>query len=325
MAQVALKEVSPATPKKLKSAPRELYIAQFRVMYQLLYSQTEVAEGGRQLGGGYRGDAVAGLNMAVKGVNEADLRAITDEIYQNFVQKYKAAGYRIISADEAAGAKEYEGYVKKQGGTLNEEQFAGYITSTPAGYEYLVKSTAESGKEKVRFNGYKLSAGMGGAVVATVNVVVPFVEDAESGASKALGKALGGLAKIVVKPNLRLEAEPVGTAGAFSTDVAQTKVEFFFAEQPIKPLAYTRVQLAKNYPIAGVFEDKKYKAATAGEVDQWGSDYGAVRVFNVSDKYLESTHPVACEAAKYREGVTTAAIEYFDAVFDRFSGYAVGK
>lgn len=307
-AQVKIKEISAIGQKKFKDAARKVYIADFRVNYQLLYSQTEVAAGGREIGGGYRGKAQAGLTMGVKGLEQNDLMEITNDIYQKYVQEFKSLGYDIIAASEASQIKEFEGYELKTGGTINEDQFPGLLSTVPADHQYLIKGTTSKGKEKGRFNGYKASAQLGGAIIASLNIDVLFVEDAESGASKALGKAVGGVAKIVVRPNLRI-AE------------ARSNNQFYFAEKEIKPLAYTKIEVKEPVTIPGVFEDKKYKAAESAQTDNWGSQVGTMTYFNVSDSYLSKTIPLECDAAKYKSGVKSAATAYVDSIFAMFKGY----
>ncbi|MDW3194271.1 MAG: hypothetical protein R8G66_17990 [Cytophagales bacterium] len=319
--QVELKDVSGYGQKKFKDAPKKMYIASFRVIYQMLFSQQEVAKGGREFGGGYRGDAVAGLNMALKGLESSDIQGLTDEIYQEFLEQLRAEGYEMISIDDAQQSEEFEGYERKAGGTLNEAQFAGLVSAVPTGFEYMIKRTTGKGKEKNRFNGYRLSSELDGAIVSTVTVVVPFVEDAESGLSKNLSKAVGGVAKIVVKPNLRIENESMGSAGAFSLDAAQTKATFYFAEKKIKPLAYTNMHLKKDVDIPGIIEEKKYKAAESAQTDNWGSSYGALKVFNVSDAFMEKTYPIEVEATAYCGAVKSAVNDYLSASLDNLLSY----
>ncbi|MGE0589110.1 MAG: hypothetical protein AB7O48_11095 [Cyclobacteriaceae bacterium] len=307
-AQVKIKEISGMGQKKFKDAAKKVYISDFRVNYQLLYSQTEVAEGGREIGGGYRGDAKAGLTMGVKGLEQGDLMEITNHIYQKYAQEFQSMGFAIVSASDASKIEEFEGYELKEGGTISEDQFPGLLSTTPGNYQYLIKKTTAKGKEKGRFNGYKASAQLGGAIVASLNIDVLFVEDAESGASKALGKAVGGVAKIVVRPNLRI-AE------------ARSNNQFFFAEKEIKPLAYTKMEVKDPVEIAGVFEDKKYKAAESAQTDNWGSQVGTMRYFNVSDSYLSKTIPLECDASKYKSGVKEAAGAYVDTIFATFKDY----
>ena len=307
--EVKIKEISAIGQKKFKNAAKKVYIAGFRVNYQLLFSQTETAAGGRELGGGYRGEAKAGLTLGVKGLETSDLMELTNDVYKNYIDELKKAGYELIAAEAASKTPEYEGYEMKSGGTINEAQFPGLLSVVPDNYNYMIKKTTSKGKEKNRFNGYKLSAQLGGALIANLNINVLFTEDAESGASKALSKTVGGVAKIVVRPNLRIAS---GLA---------TYNQFYFAEKPIKPLAYTKMEIKDDIEIPGVFEDKKYKAAESAQTDLWGSSYGTMRVFNASDSYISKTIPIECDPQLYKEGVKQAAKKYVNAVFEKYNGY----
>lgn len=315
---VEVKDISGSGQNKLKKSPKRVYIAQFRVNYQLLYSQVEKDQGGRTLGGGYRGSVEAGLSMAVQGIETTDLMEITDKLYNDYVSSFKSAGYEIVTIDEASKAKSFEGWERKMGGTLNEAQYQGYITAIPTGFEYFVKKTKEGGREKTGFidNSLKISGDLNVTVIK-VNLVVPFVEDAESGASKALGKAAGGVAKIVLRPYLRIEKDPVATAGTFSTDAAQTKTTYSFKESA-GSMGATYLHLKSDIAIPGIFEDKKYKAVETASQDLWGTQVGALTIFNVSDNYLKKTQPLPVDAQKYKEAVGQAAWGYLKATLDKY-------
>lgn len=294
---------------KFSKAIKKVYVAEVRVNYQLLYSQTETASGGREIGGGYRGDAKVGLTLGVKGLETKDIQEITDKIYEYYLNKLKEAGYEIISANEASTAKQYEGFEMKSGGTASEAQFPGLVSVVPNNYQYMIRRTTSKGKEKNRFNAYKLSAQLGGALVTKLNLNVLFVEDAESGFSKSLSKTVGGVAKIVVRPNLRISSGP------------NTYGQFYFAEREIKPLASASMELKKDLEIPGIFEDRKYKAAKSSQSDLWGSSIGTMTIFHVSDSYLSKTIPLECDAQKYKDSVEKAAMQYIDAIFTNFNSY----
>lgn len=319
---IEIKDVSGSGQKKFKKSPKRIFIAQFRVNYQLLYSQVEKAAGGGTIGGGYRGEAKAGLTMAVKGIESADLIETTDKLYREFVTNITKEGYEVISIDEASAAKSYEGWERKTGGTLNESQYPGYITSIPTGYEYFVKKTNSSGKEKSSFvdNSLKISGDLNVTVVK-VNVVIPFVEDAESAASKTLGKAAGGLAKVVLRPYLRVEKDPVATSGTFSTDAALTQVTYAYKES-MGSMGATYLRLKSNVDIPGIFEDKKYKAVETADTDLWGTQAGALTIFNVTDRYLSKTQPLPVDANQYKQGVANAVSNYLRATLDEYLSYA---
>lgn len=318
IAQVELKDISGSGQGKFKKSPKKIYIAQFRVNFQLLYSQTETAEGGRVMGGGYRSEAKAGLTMAVKGVSAADLQEITDKLYQDYVAKIKSEGFELVSAEEASASKQFVDWERKTGGTLNEAQYPGYITAIPTGFEYFVKRTKDGGKEKTSFvdNSLKISNDIK-ATVVKVGIVVPFVEDAESAGSKMLGDAVKGIAKVVLRPNLRIEKDIVGTAGAFSSDVAVSKISYGFQEG-MGTMAMTNLHLKNDIEIPGIFEDKKYKAVETASTDLWGTDYGALTIFQVNDKFLSKAQPLPCDPAKYKEGVLNAAGSYLSATLSEF-------
>lgn len=304
---------------KFKDSPKRIYIAQFRVNYQLLYTQEDKDQASRTLGGGYRGSAKASLTLAAKGIESTDLLEITNKLYQQYIEKLQQAGYTIVSADEAQPIKEFAGWERKQGGTLSEAQYPGFITVVPTGFEYFAKKTKDSGKEKSTFtdNSLKISKDIK-ATVVKVNILVPFVEDAQSGGSKMLSDAVGGLVKVVLRPYLRVEKDPLPTTQAFG-EFPQTVVTYAFMES-LGVQAISNYHLKKNLDIPGVFEDKKYKAVETASVDNWGTDIGALTIFNVTDNFLTMAQPVPCDAKLYKERVYRAANEYLEGTLKEFLG-----
>lgn len=319
-AQVELKDGVSYGEKEFRKAPKRVYIAQFRVNYQLMYTKEDVDKGGRTLGGGMRGTVKSSLSLGVQGVESHHLQEITDRLYNSFAEKLKQAGYELVSANEAQGIKAFEGWERKTGGTLNLAQYPGYITATPSGFEYFVKKTKESGREKGTFtdNSLKISNDIK-AVVVKVNITVPFVEDAESAGSKMLSDAVAGLTKVVLRPYLRIEKDLVATAGTFSSDYAQTQVTYAYM-QGMSTQGISNLQLKKNIDIPGIFEDKKYKAVETADYD-WGTTIGALTYFNVENRELAMTQPVPCNGAEYKEKVYQAANQYLQATLEKFLSY----
>lgn len=319
---VELKTAGGYKEKNLSKAPKKVYIDQFRVIYQLMYIDEEKKSGGREIGGGYRGDVKVSLALGLKGPSEKDLLEVTDELYTEFIEKLKANGFEIINADAAAGIKEFEGWERKKGGELNEAQFKGYATSMPSNFEYFVKGTKNSGKEKSTFidNNVRISRQLDDAIVIAVNVLVPFCVEAESQGSKMLGKIAGGVAKVVAETNLHLANDMV-TSGAFSTDVGSTRMTVQCADN-LQPRAVAYFQLKKDVEIGGVVEKKKYKVSESAQTDLWGTDAGLFRVFNVDDKFLKKVQPIEVAAEKYKSGVKMAASKFINASLDEALSYA---
>jgi len=303
------------SPKKFSNAPKKIFIAQFRVNYQIMFDYTETAQGGSQLGGGVRGTAKSRLALGIKGISEEDLKEITDKLYITYVEKLKSEGFEIIYANEAGKISTFSEFERKTGGTLSTAQFPGYIMSIPTGYEYFVKGTSSKGREKSTFvdNSARVSFELGGAIVARINLVVPFISDAESQASKMLSKASGGIAKVVMKTDLKLTNEMIAASGAFATDLASTQANYAYASKKIGVDAVSNFVMKDPVPVKGVFEDKKYKAVETANFDFQGTNYGLFSVFSAEDSYFEKMQAVSCEPASYKNGVFEAGNKFLDA------------
>ncbi len=297
--------------KKMVKAAKRIYISEFSVNYQLAYSQTSIARGGREFGGGYRGDAKASLSVAVPGVDPEELQKITDDVYQEYIQKLKDAGFEIVGAEEAAGTDIFSDWERLEGGTISQAQFPGYLATTPKGFHFFVRKITKKGRAKngVFEYGNKLSRQMNGVIIAKVNLTIPFVESAEGGASKALRKTVGGVAKVVLRPNFSLsprESVQISKTGSASA-ITQSSYIYF---ESLKNQGNARYDLKKAVKIDGVFEDKKYKASKAADQDLWGTDAGHLRVFHFSDQEVASTQPIPCEPSKYIGGAKQVVNEF---------------
>src|SRR5690606_37384688 len=170
---------------KIKS--NRLYIASFTVNYQVYNEKEDFKQGGRMLGGGYKGDAKSSLSVGLENITEAGVQAVTDRLYQDFVEQLKAKGIELISADEAGKTETYTDFVRVTGGKINEAQFPGTLASSPSGYEYFVKKIEKSGKEKsggflnnAAFVHAKLSKDLSDATIADIDLFILFVQDKDA-------------------------------------------------------------------------------------------------------------------------------------------------
>lgn len=302
--------------KNLKKAQKKIFISEFRVMYQLMVHKTDEDKGGRMIGGGLRGDTKASLTVGIKGVDVPDLKEITNKLYAEYTERLKSQGFTLVSIEEASKAPTYEGWELKTGGVTNDAQFSGYLMNTPDNYNYMVKRTTEGGKEKKGFLDIsgKLSKDLGGAIVTKVNLVIPLVEDAESAGSKMLKDAAGGIAKVVLRPNLRLTNEGMLSSN-FSADVTTTRASY----QMMKSMGEQAVcitTLKKNVEIAGVVPDKKYKATATAGTDFTGVNMGYFTLFSVDDEIVKKMQVIDCDKDKYVKGVTEASLKFLNASLD---------
>lgn len=303
-------------PKKIKNAPHKIFIAEFNILYQLVFSDKEETRAGVN-----HGKTKAKLTVAAGGLYKEDLTSITDEIFKNYTDNLKAKGYEIIEAADVAKAKSYENWSLLKGGGLNEEQLRGFIKSTPTNYSFYVKKVSKKGKEKtgVMDNSIKISQALDGAVVAKVNLIIPFIVDAESGFSKSSAKIVGGVSKIVVKPKLHIPAESVMTG---HNSIIQSGATYAYSTG-MGEQAIAKARLKDDVEINGVFEDKKYKATS---VTQLNTEYsaGAYTLVQSVDVTTEDVQVAECDVPKYKEGVQKASIQILEASLNKFYGFADG-
>ncbi len=289
--------------KKMKKAPKRVYIKEFSVSYQLIYmDQDQTREGV------YHGSTKSSLTVGFEDVKLEDLQANTDALYKNFVDKLTASGFELVSADEAAQTKLLEGYTKVEGGQISRAQAYGYAYTTPNGYDYLVKKINSDGKQKanVFLNPGKLSNQLDEAVVVSVVMNIPFMIEAESTGSKLLKDAVGGVSKVVAKPYLRIAS-------------GSSAITYNYGYE-----AGLNHKLDKNINIEGVFEDEKFKASAAAK--QNSSYKMGYHTMVVSEKATAENIQVAkCDADKYVKGVTKATSLYLNKSVDDFLMYANDK
>lgn len=321
------KNLSSYGMKKFSEAPKKIFIQHFFVNYQMLFDQIEIAKGGREIGGGRRGDAKAQLVLGVNGVDENDLQSMTDQLYQNYVKKLTDAGYEIVSAAEVAKNARFDGWQILEGGTPSKAQFPGYVHTSPKGYKYLAKKVSKKGKVKSKGNmfdnGMGTSKDLGGIIVARFSIIVPFIKNAESQASRGLTKTFGGVAKIVVKPELRISPkEAIQTKAVIGekTEIVYTSSLFAF-KTGLKYQATLNVIPKKPVKINGVFESKKYKAVKSAETDIWGTSNGYIRIFSVDDVMLKKMQMVNCTKETYVKGVLDASQQFVDKSVSEFLKY----
>ena len=303
-----------------------IYIAGFDVNYQVYNEKEAFKQGGRMLGGAHKGDAEAALSVGLEGLDEKTVQEITDKLYKDYVEKLRAKGFTIVTADEASKIEAYEDYERVTGGTVSFAQIPGVMTSTPTGFEYFIKGTNKKGKEKKGgFLGNqamtfpKISKDLGDAIVSNVDITVLFIQDQDAWQ--------GAGAKIKVKTNLRLVShEGVITTndakikfkGSNDVTVVESKVEFYHGKMGMgSPTAYIGT-LGKPLTIDGVVEGEKLTSFASGGVDWQGTQTLYGKYYSPENRSSENTKIILVDAKKYSEGVYAAAKKFLDHHTDEF-------
>jgi hypothetical protein len=299
--------------KKIKTAPKRIYIYNFSVHYQLLYMDSDVAQGGREIGGGYRSDASASLLLGITGVPKEKLQASVDAIYNDYISKIKAKGFEIITPEEAGKTETLAGWQKASGGTPSEGYLPGYVSVSPTGFEFLYNE--KGGGLNIE---NRISNDLDGAIVAHVNIILTAFEDGESAASKAAGKSLGGIAKVVAKANFRIGEGLWVKNNSLKGGFPISSQCSFNYKKSLKYQAAANFKPKKEVSIEGVFDPKKkYKATESASQDLWGTSNGAFQVFSVPDQTLKKTQVVECDPEKYLKGADLATSMYVTKSLDK--------
>lgn len=299
---------------KLKKAPKKFFIAEFRVMYQIMYVAEDTKKGS-VFEGGMTGDVKVALAMGLSGLSENDLIENTNFLYQQYVNRMKDAGYQQVTASEIKSIKEFNGWELKQGGGLSNAQFKGFIMSTPTDFEYFVKGTKGDGREKKTFtdNSAKISYQGDKITVVKINLVLPMAENTESWASGAFD--LGG-AKVVASTSLRLSNEMISGKGFANT--IYTGITYVNSEAMSLPTSMLVFNLKEDVDINGVLEKKKYKVTGSSDYDFSGSDMGLYRVFEVENKFMKKVIPIVVDPIKYNSGVRLACDSFLKKTQEEF-------
>jgi hypothetical protein len=288
--------------KKFNDADKKIYIEQFNINYQYLYAKAKVKRGGRQLGGqSYIGDAKAALFLGLGNIDPQKLQEITDKAYANFVDKLKSKGYQILTGDDFKNHSHYKNDDVVTGG-VPKEDLKGFISTRPSNTTFINKGIG-------MFNTtLSTSKKLDGIIVARVNILVPFAEDGESQGSKAIGKMLGGIAKVVAKPNLRLakstSIQSKSKLGFDKHKLVMSTFDFGFKKNLKYQAWFTSAISKKGIEISDVLPNKKYKAVKTGKVDMSGEHIGnGYKVFNVPTREAKVIQNIKFDAGKYFNGV----------------------
>lgn len=320
--QVTLSEFKPKDQsyglKKIKN--KRVYIASFTVNYQVFNEKEDFKQGGRMLGGGYKGDARASLSVGLEGLTEAGVQSVTDKLYQDFLSMLKTNGVEIISAEEAGKTGTYEGFVKMTGGNINQAQFPGTLASSPTGMEYFVKKVGKDGKEKSggflgnpAFVHAKLSKDLDDAIIADVDLFVLFVQDKDAW-------SIGG-ANIKVKTNLRLAAQEaiqmksnakIKMKGQNTVTAINSQVAFYSGKMGAGIVSSYVGTMGRSMGVGGVIEDKKLQAFARNHADMVGVSTVYGKFYNPSNTTSKSTNIIPVDEKLYIEGAYLAGKKFLE-------------
>ncbi|MEQ9439591.1 MAG: hypothetical protein RIG62_11115 [Cyclobacteriaceae bacterium] len=301
--------------KKMKKAPKKVFINSFFVNYQLVAGARASSA---------TGSSKTGMTVALDGVDSDQLQEVTNKAYQRFVKKLQDNGYQIILADEAGKVEVFADWEKVQGGTPSKAQLTGYLSTAPADYEFFVKRITKKGKNKRNFldNAPKLSKQLDDAVVFEGAFNFQYVElDASS-------NYLVESTKVKAKVNFKMPASAVaqsekGLLGQGSVATSPTIARFVYKGKAAGLGAESMIAYSpkKDIEIPGVIEKKKFKEYTANPNHPYStpSYYGVMM-----EKDVKVSHRVQADTEAYLKSAEESLNAYLDFMLERFLESAAG-
>jgi hypothetical protein len=295
--------------KKLKDAPKKIYLNQFNVNYQLIAASSEASAGGKT-----RAEMAVGMT----GVEISDMQEITDNAYAMVVKRLTDAGIEIVTSDVAEKTDFYSDWTKTQGGTPTKAQLLGYVTTAPTGFDYFYKSMNKDGKTKGSFivdTTPKLSKDLGDIPVFEANISFQFVTIEGNSSYVTDATKMKGVVQYQI-PEVAIAKSAEGLLGSkIETSRIAARIVWKGGMNGSGANTILSYSPKGGIEIPGVMEEKKFKEYVAPDVS-YNTTYNGVAYTN--DKELEVSHQVKADRAAYKAKTQQALNEYLSMVVDNF-------
>ncbi|HNP19699.1 MAG TPA: hypothetical protein PKL31_14775 [Fulvivirga sp.] len=294
--------------KKLKKAPKKIYLNQFFINYQVLASSTESSAGGKT-----RAEMAVGL----VGIELEDMQEITNNAYAMVVNKLKAAGVEIVGADEAGKSEFFSDWTRIEGGTPSQAQLLGYISTAPVGYDFYVKKVTKKGKNKGTFfdTTPKLSKELGDIPVFETNVSFQFVTIEGSSSLVTDASRMKGVVNYQMPESAIAKSAEGFFGGKIEVAPVMTRVVWKGGASGLGATTIMAFSPKKKIEIPGVVEQKKFKEYVTPDRN-YSTSYSGI-VYN-NKKELEVSHQVKADREAFKTKTQQALNEYLGQVVDQF-------
>lgn len=152
--------------KKLNQAPKKIYIASFKVFYQVYISNNHHVHK-------HHKNEPKEFDATLLGVDQNEFQSITDILFQHYRDTLLQKGFEIIPFDSVESLPYFTTWEKHEGGEIKASHIEGYLVSRPTGYTHF----EHPDHQKISFtdNTPALSKELNDAIVLDVEFVLPFV------------------------------------------------------------------------------------------------------------------------------------------------------
>ncbi|WP_339866631.1 hypothetical protein [uncultured Algoriphagus sp.] len=294
--------------KKLKDAPKQIYLNQFFVNYQLIAASSEASAGGKTR---------AEMAVGMAGVDLAVMQEITNNAYAMVVKRFQDAGIEIIGFDKGAQTEFYSDWIKMSGGTPSKAQLLGYVSTAPSGFDFFVKKVDSKGKTKGTFldTTPALSKDLGDIPVFEANVSFQFVTIEGNSSYVTDATKMKGVVEYQM-PEVAIAKSAEGILGSkIETNRANVRVVWKGGMNGAGANTILSFTPKGGVEIPGVMEEKKFKEYVAPDVS-YNTTYAGVAYTN--DKEVQVSHQVKADPVAYKAKTQQALNEYLSLVVDKF-------
>lgn len=291
--------------KKLKNAPKEIYIHQFLVNYQMTSSGSETSTGGK---------TKAQMAVGLTGIDANDVQEITDQAYSYLEKRLTDNGYKILLAEDVKSAEMFEDWELFKGGQPNKSQLMGYLTTAPTDGEFLIKGETKKGKIKTGILDInpKISKAVGNILIWNSEINFQYCRIEGNSFINDASKLKGTVKFIVPASAIAQSSEGFLGNGSIQTKQTSAKVVWKGRGKGAAAEAYINVIPKKDYEIEGVVEKKKFKEYVSPSPSVYTNAYFGILYSN--NKEVQVSHQVQADNAAYKEKALENLKKYIDTV-----------
>tara|TARA_R110002049_G_scaffold271718_2_gene448939 strand:- start:3954 stop:4997 length:1044 start_codon:yes stop_codon:yes gene_type:complete len=294
---------------KFKKFEKKVFIAEFVVNYQVLYTATDKKSAGQfGVGGHYQGSAEASGAMGLKGISDELLKKMTNKLYKEYIDKLKSEGFTFVDPANANNSKAYEGLELIEGGEAFV-QYPGTISVTPEGYSFYKTKRLKNKNGTVMFdNSPGISRDLDDAIVARVALNVQFAKPGQQFIKTG--------ASVKIKSNLcvtdNMVTSQIAEGGKLiqfnENDVVSvaSKVSFGVGKKMAAHEAAYNGIVKKQVTIDGVLDDTKVNAFARGSAATSSQTFGNYTTYFFDTKTDIVIEEVEVDLEKYEQYVGEA-------------------
>ncbi len=295
--------------KKIKKAPKRVYVNKFIVNYQVLSSGAQTSTTGKTR---------AEMAVALEGASPEIMQDITDKSYNRMVEKLTSAGFEVVDVEEAATAEMFSEWTRRSGGSPSMDQLMGFVSTAPTGFDYFVKRVTKKGKEKKTFfdTTPKLSKQLGDIPVLEAAINFQFVVIEGNSFINEASKLKGTINYEIPPSAIAQSAEGILGGGTVKTSPTVARVVWKGGAAGAGALSMFSFTPKKSIDVPGVVESKKLKEYVSPSYNYNNNPYSPI-VFSTK-KELNVSHVVKADTEAFKTQTEKALNEYLDFLVDDF-------